>query len=69
MLYLLQIDGLTHCGLKTSMARQIWVNIGSDNGLLFLSLHLRAISQEVLINLICIMCSEIKLFKLLPHLP
>ena len=31
--------------------------------------HLRAISQEVLMNLICNMCSEITLLKLPPRLP
>ena len=31
--------------------------------------HLRAISQELLMNLIDNMCLEIILMKLLPHLP
>ena len=32
-------------------------------------IHLRTILQEVLLNLIHTMCSEIKLLKLLPLLP
>ena len=36
---------------------------------MFYGIHLGAISQEVLINLILKMCSEIRLLKFLPHLP
>ena len=59
------------------MVAKIRVNIGSGNGLLpdgtkplcepwmtyILNIHLRAISQEVLMNLICNMNLEITLLK------
>ena len=33
------------------------------------AINLRAISQEMLMNFICNMCSQVMLIKLLPHLP
>ena len=35
----------------------------------FCSIHLRAVSEEVLVNLICNLCWNITLLKLLPHFP
>ena len=46
------------------MRTQCWLS-----SKVFCSLHLRAISKEVLMNLIRNMCSEITLSKLLPDLP
>ena len=66
----------------------MWVNIGSNNGLLadgtkpllkpmlayhqwcpIAFIHLKAISQEVFMNLICNMRPQITLLRLQPHLP
>ena len=71
--------------LRRQMVTEIWVNIGSGNGLLpdgtkplpdamdfslvkCFGIHLRAVSQELLINFRWNMCLEIALLKLLPHL-
>ena len=72
------------------MVSQIWVNIGSGNGVFpdgtkaieaitwinvdlslvrFCGTPLRAISQEVLLNLICDICSEIVHLKLQLYFP
>ena len=65
------------------MAIWIWANIDSGNGLLpdgtqdivhlssnvFCVIYTRTLSQEVLLNIIRNMCSEITLLKFLPHLP
>ena len=59
---------------------KFWVTIGSDNGLLpepnvnlsskeFCDVPLKAISQELLMNLIHNICSKVILLKLLPHFP
>ena len=51
------------------MAQAIsWTNVGLLLKV-FGGIHLRAISQEVLMNFICNVCYEITLMKLLPHLP
>ena len=36
---------------------------------MFCGIHLRLVSQEMLINFICKLCFEIMLLQLLPHLP
>ena len=67
---------LVHCSLQCHVT-YIWVSIDSGNGWtsvdlsskMFCGIHLRAISQEVLMNLISNMCSEITLLNLPPHLP
>ena len=68
------------------MATQIWINIGSGNGLVasdqaitwnnvdlsakgFCGVHLRLILYHVLMNLICTMCSEITIFKIISTSP
>ena len=56
---------LDNCGLVWHQPIT-WTNVHlSSNSLC--GIHLRVISQEVLMNLICIMCSEITLLK--SHLP
>ena len=45
-----------------------WANIDLSS-MVICDIHLREISQEILINLIGNMCSDITLLKLPPHLP
>ena len=45
-----------------------WMNVDLSSNM-FCGIHLRAILQEVLMKIICKMCYEIKLLKLLTHLP
>ena len=47
---------------------QQWLLYMLTSSKVFCGIHLRAISVDVLVNLVCNMCLEITFLKLLPHL-
>ena len=68
--HLLWINSLSHSDVTVTWRHQAitWTNVDLLSKL-FCGLHLRAVSQDLLMNLIRHMFLETALLKLLPHLP